>query len=167
MRAPRTGRARRIDPAVEIDPEDGRRPDYATSFAADLAEADTQSPEQWARSILEGAPRALRWFVVIGWKLVLRLRLAPRGADGAIAGWTIGRTTPDRVTLEVSSSLVTARKVLEADADRLTLTTYVWYENKRGRLLWSASAPVHHRIEPLLLTLAVSADHRRQGRASA
>jgi hypothetical protein len=133
-------------------------PDYASTFAADVAGTDTGSAEQWARTILERAPRPLRWFVLFGWKFVLRLRLAPAAAD-TVAGWTISTTTPDAITLEVKSSSITARKVLQVDQDRLTLSTYVWYQRRAGRLLWSALAPVHHRIEPLLLTLATS---RRQ-----
>lgn len=161
MRDPRSGRARRIEPAVKIDVQDGRAPDYATSFAADLAEADGRSAEQWARSTLEGAPRVLSWFVVLGWKLVLRLRLAPPRVAGAVAGWTILTSSPGSITLEVSSSLVVARKVLTVDANRLTLSTYVWFEGTPGRVVWTALAPVHHRVEPLLITLAVSR-HRRE-----
>ena len=161
MGAATSKRARRIEPASEIDAEDGRSPDYGTAFAVDVDEADSASAEHWARSVLEGAPRTLRWFVFIGWKFVLRLRLAPRGSAGTVAGWTLtGGTAPGAITLEVGSSLVTARKVLTVDAHRVTLATYVWYERTRGRFLWSAIAPVHHRVEPLLLTLA-AARHRK------
>ncbi len=157
MNVPSSGRARRTEPAVDVE-AGSRTPDYATAFAAHVVDAGTSSAEQWARRILEDAPPILRWFVFIGWKFVLRLRLAPRGAPGAVAGWTITRTTPDSITLEVKSSLVTARKVLNVEANRLTLTTYVWYERSAGRVVWAAIAPVHHRIEPLLLTLAGSRD---------
>jgi hypothetical protein len=157
-----SGRARRVEPAAYVGAERDPAPDYSSAFAADVADADAQSAEHWARAILEGAPRFLGWFVFIGWKVVLRLRLAPRGAAGTIAGWTLTHeATPALTTLEVGSSLVTARKVLRVDANRLTLTTYVWYQGTPGRVLWSAIAPVHHRIEPLLMTLAVS--RRRAG----
>ncbi len=106
---------------------------------------------------MEGAPRPLRWFVFVGWKFVLLLRLAPRGTPGTVAGWTVvGSATPASITLEVSSSLVSARKVVRVEGDRVTLATYVWYERTLGRVLWSALAPVHHRIEPLLITSAAS-----------
>ena len=154
-------RARRVEPPASAYVGGGDAPDYATAFAARLLDRDDRSVEQWMRSILEDAPRILEWFVLLGWKLVLRLRLAPRGAPDAIAGWTIVETTPDSMVLEVRSSLVRARKVLDVEADRVRLTTYVWYESRAGRLVWSALAPVHHRIEPLLLTLAAS--RRRAG----
>ncbi len=152
----RSGRARRIEPAVTFDAGEGRAPDYATSFAADFPDAAAQSAEQWARTILEGAPLLLRWFVFVGWKFVLRLRLAPQGTAGTVAGWTISTSPRDELVLEVTSSLVTAHKVLHVESSRLILTTYVWYEATRGRVLWSAIAPVHHLIEPLLMTMAAS-----------
>lgn len=159
----RAGRARRVEPVAQFDAEDGRSdPDYASSFAADFPDADTQAAEQWARSTLEGAPRLLRWFVLIGWKAVLRLRLEPQGAASNVLGWRIRTRTPDGITLEVKSSLVSARKVLRVDHDRLTLTTFVWYERTQGRVLWSVIAPIHHRIEPLLLTLATSRSRRER-----
>ena len=162
MGVSRDGRARRIEPVAGIVLWGGRGPDYVTSFAADVADADAESAEHWARRILEGAPLPLRLFVLTGWRLVLRLRLAPRRAAGTVAGWTISQATPDLVTLEVDSSLVHARKVLNLESSRLILTTQVWYARTRGRVLWSALAPVHHRIEPLIVSLAVSRRRRDQ-----
>ncbi|MEO6511938.1 MAG: hypothetical protein ABIO16_13150 [Nocardioides sp.] len=52
---------------------------------------------------------------------------------------------------------------MRVDADRLTFSTYVWYERALGRIVWSVLAPIHHRVEPLLLTLATS--RRRKERA--
>ncbi|CAN5628327.1 hypothetical protein BH10ACT10_BH10ACT10_24720 [soil metagenome] len=106
--------------------------------------------------MLEEAPRVLRWFVLIGWQAVLRLRLGPRGAASHVLGWTVRTPTPGRITLEVDSSLVAARNVFRVDHDLVTVTTLVWFERPRGRILWSVLAPVHHLVEPLLLTLATS-----------
>lgn len=134
-------------------------PDYGSSFTADVPAAGTASPEQWVRDILERAPLLLRWFVLVGWRFVLRLRLAPAGPD-TVAGWTISTITPEEITLEVESGSLSARKVLLVGPDRLTLSTYVWFRRRLGRVLWSTLAPVHHRIEPLLLTLATSPRRR-------
>jgi hypothetical protein len=153
----RPGRARRIEPAAQADADDGlASPDYASAFAADFPNADATSPEQWARITLEGAPRALRWFVLFGWKAVLRLRVEPPGAPGTVCGWRIRAITANAITLEVDSSLVVAHKVLEVSQDRLTFTTYVRYERTLGRILWAVIAPIHHLVEPLLLTMATS-----------
>jgi hypothetical protein len=153
----RTGRARRIAPATDIDDtQDLADHDYVSSFAADIPGADADSPEQWARSTLEGAPRALRWFVIFGWRFLLRLRLEPRRGAPNIAGWAIRTTTPGSIALEVHSGSLTAHKVLQLDPDRVVLTTFVRFDRLPGRVLWTALAPFHHRIEPLLLTLAAS-----------
>lgn len=158
MDAPISGRAQRTEPAVNLEAGAERSPGYATAFTVQVpdAVADTRSVQEWARHILEDAPQVLKWLVFIGWKFVLRLRLAPRGTPGTVAGWTITETTPDSITLGVNSSLVAARKVLNVGANRLTLTTHVRYEHPAGRVLWAVIAPIHHRIEPLLLTLAAS-----------
>jgi Protein of unknown function (DUF2867) len=141
---------------VDIDAEDSLAGQaYASSFTADLPDAGVQSPEQWARATFEEAPRILHWFVLVGWRAVLRLRLEPRGS-ASVLGWIIHRTTPDAITLEARSSLISARKVLTVDRHAVILTTVVRYERRLGRVLWSAIAPVHHRIEPLLLTLAAA-----------
>ena len=143
----KAARARRVEPPAGVA-------DYTSSFAVDVPHAHANTPEHWARTTLEGAPRALRWFVLLGWRVVLRLRLAPRGAAGSIMGWRISATTPDTITLEVGSSLVTAHKLLTVEESRVVMTTYVRYERTLGRVLWAVIVPIHHRIEPLLLTLA-------------
>ena len=38
MRVPRSGRARRVEPASDAVASDGRKPDYASAFAVDVAE---------------------------------------------------------------------------------------------------------------------------------
>ena len=141
MGVSRSGRARRIEPVAEI----GRGGRSGAGLRDVLR---SRFRRRWHRigralgtTILEVAPPPLRWFVFIGWKFVLRLRLAPRRSAGTVAGWTIGETTLDVVTLEVDSSLVHARKVLHVESSRLILTTHVWYARTRGRV--AAGRPWH------------------------
>jgi hypothetical protein len=68
-----------------------------------------------------------------------------------VSGWTIATRTTDAVVLEVRSSLLTAQKVVRTQSSRVTMTTFVRYERRTGRIVWSAVAPVHHRTEPYLL----------------
>ena len=133
---------------------DGLAADYASSFQVCLTDAGARSAVQWARSVFEGAPLVLRWFLVLGWTTVLRLRLGPRSSPDHVLGWEIASATPDTLTLRARSTLVTAHKVLAVDNGRLTVTTLVRYERPLARLVWSAIAPIHHRIEPLLITRA-------------
>ncbi len=158
----RLGRAHRVGvPDAIRSGDEIDAPDYASAFEVTLANADAYSAEQCARRAFEGAPRALRWFVLMGWTTVLRLRLGPRTSTDYVLGWKLAAATPGgpepgRVTLEVHSSLITARKVVEVERSRVTVTTFVRYERRLGRRIWSALAPVHHLTEPLLLTLAAS-----------
>jgi hypothetical protein len=151
----KAARARRVDLPASVDDESSLAgSDYASSFAVDVPHAAANTAEHWASRTLEGAPRALRWFVLFGWRVVLRLRLAPLGAAGSIMGWRVGATTPDTITLAVSSSLVAAHKLLTVEENRVVMTTYVRYERALGRVLWSVIVPIHHLVEPLLLTHA-------------
>ena len=59
--------------------------------------------------------------------------------------------TSDAVVLEVHSTLLTAHKVVRTQSSRVTMTTFVHYKRRMGRILWSAIAPVHHRTEPYLI----------------
>ena len=131
--------------------------DYASSFEISTAAGHAGCPpDRWARAMLEDAPRALRWFVVLGWKTMLRLRLGPIGSPDHVLGWPIATSTADAITLEVSSPLITARKVVRVAPTRVTVTTHVRYQRRPARVIWSIVAPVHHRTEPLHLTMAAS-----------
>ncbi len=142
--------ARRVAVSDPVPPETN----YASAFEIATGDADAHSAEEWVRTTFEHAPRSLRWFVLLGWTTVLRLRLGPRPSPDHVLGWRIVATTPERITLEVRSTLIVARKVVDVRPATVAMTTFVHYERPLGRLLWSAVAPVHHRTEPLLLTSA-------------
>jgi hypothetical protein len=151
---------------IRIDVSDGARraaalveAGYSSAFTVALPAAAASgnaatSPEQWARAVFEGAPRVLRWALVLGWRLVLRLRLDLVTSPERVLGWRIAGRSPGDVVLEARSALLTARKVIQVGDAHLTATTFVRFERRGGRWLWAVVAPVHHRTEPLLLTLA-------------
>jgi hypothetical protein len=147
-------RARRVDPTAVPTAADIAGGDYVSAFQVRGIGVDAQSAEEWARSVFEGAPWAARRFLVLGWTMVLRLRLGPRDSPAHVLGWEIGANTKQTITLRVRSPLVTAHKVLDVRGDQLTVTTFVRYESRRARLIWLAIAPVHHRVEPWLITRA-------------
>jgi hypothetical protein len=62
---------------------------------------------------------------------------------------------PELIVLNVNSPLMSAHKVLRLGESRILMTTFVRDNGKRGRALWSAVAPIHHRTEPYLLGHAV------------
>jgi hypothetical protein len=129
---------------------------YAGAFEVTASGADGRSPEQWVRDVFEGAPRAFRRFVVVGWRYVVGLRLGPWPSPDHVLGWRIVSATSEMIILEVRSAMVTARKTLRVEGSRVTMTTFVRYERPLARAIWAAIAPVHHQTEPYLLGHAAS-----------
>ncbi|MFH8980212.1 DUF2867 domain-containing protein [Streptomyces varsoviensis] len=115
-----------------------------------------RSPEQWARSVFEDAPGPVRWFLVTGWRSVLRLRLGPRPAPTHVLGWRILTMATDVIVLELTSPLMTARLVLRAEAARVVMTTFVRYEHRAAPAIWSLAALIHRRAVPYLLKRAAA-----------
>jgi hypothetical protein len=154
MSLSRSVRAHRVEVTDESDTL--AEPDYASSFEVAIADTDVRSAEQWVRATFEGAPRALRWLVALGWRYFLGFRLGPRPSPAHVLGWRIATDTPDSILLELQSPFMTAHKVLRVEGSRVLTTTFVRYERRPARALWSVVAPIHHRTEPYLLGHAVS-----------
>jgi hypothetical protein len=142
-------RARRVE--VTEEATNFGSTDYASAFEVTVRGTDVRSPEQWARAIFEEAPKAMRWFVLVGWKYVLGLRLGPRLSPSHVLGWKIVSMAPDTIVLDSRSALMTAHKVLRVHSTRIVVTTFVRYERRPAQPIWLAVAPVHHRTEPYFL----------------
>src|SRR5947209_15325772 len=109
---------------VEV-PEEARALDTLTdpswTYACELASSDAgrRSAEGWARAVIEGGPRSLRWFIVTGWIVGLRLRLGPRRSPALVAGWEIVSNTPTAVILAVASFALSAHLVVQVEDSRV------------------------------------------------
>lgn len=136
-------------------------PDYTyacelrTSTAGRSAE---RLAEQWARAIMEDAPRPLRWFIVAGWRVGLGLRLAPGSSAAHIAGWDIASTSPGAVVMAADSFLLRANLIVRVDDDDVVHATFVQFERRPARVVWAVAAPIHQVIIPYLLRRAADAD---------
>jgi hypothetical protein len=154
---PGARRARRVEVTDEIRGLDTLgRPDYAAAWEVTLRGDSTRSAEQWARATFEDAPRALRAFVVFGWTTVLGLRLEPRPSPDRVLGWSFVTTGSDTIILEEPFRYGTAHNVVRVEGSQVLVATFVRYEKRGGRLVWSIAAPLHHRIIPYLLGRAAS-----------
>jgi Protein of unknown function (DUF2867) len=149
-----TARAHRVDVTEKTTAPEA--PDFASAFEVAISQPNDRSSEDWARTVFEQAPRALRSFVLFGWRYVLGLRLAPVGTPDQVAGWRVVDRQPDAITLEARSRLMTARKVVRLKSSQLLVTTFVQYDRPMARMLWPVVVPIHHRTEPRLLAHAVS-----------
>lgn len=114
--------------------------DYVDAFELRWAGPDEHSPEQWARTGLEGAPRVVRAVIVVAHRVVLGFRLGPHDSPDHVLGWPVTRRTPGEIELRASSWLVdgviAARRV---DPCTARLTTSLHFRRRAGRLLWVVS----------------------------
>jgi hypothetical protein len=130
---------------------------YAAAWEVTRPSGDVRSAEQWARAAFEGAPRALRTFVLAGWIAGLGLRLGPRPSPEHVLGWRIETSAPDRIVLSVQSTLLgTGHLALQVESSRVVIASFVRYEKRGARAIWSAVEPLHHLILPYLLGHAAS-----------
>ncbi len=97
-------RAHRVAAPLETRTTDNP-PDYRDAFEVPTDRTDTRTPEQWARAVFESAPRKSRWFLLLGWRGVLGLRLGPRPypalgkLDGRLDHPRVLHATPGTPTL--------------------------------------------------------------------
>ena len=123
-----------------------RRPDYAGSFALDVAPGRSCSSTEWARACLEDLPAALQWFVQIGWRAVLFLRLGPRRSPDRIAGWEVTERADERTVLRARSPLVDAELVFRVEATRVVWSTAVVYRRRLAAVIWPPVSLLHRPI---------------------
>ena len=118
--------------AITEDPDGLGGSDYAGAFEVTIAQRDDRSPEQWARSVFESTPTAIRWFVLFGWRFILGLRLGPRLAPDCVSGWRIRDVRSGVITLEAGSWLLTAYKEIRIASGRVRVSTFVRYRRGLG-----------------------------------
>ncbi len=121
-------------------------PDAAISFGLSIDAFEHRDAESWARACFEHIPQAAQWFLLVGWRFGLRLDLGPRPSPSHVLGWQIISSTPEVAVLEARGRLLIAHNVLEVQDGRIVLTTFVRYEHRAARPVWSVVAPVHGLI---------------------
>ncbi|MEV4807312.1 DUF2867 domain-containing protein [Nonomuraea sp. NPDC049421] len=129
--------------------------DYQDVFEVTISER--RSPEQWARAVFQDAPPPVRWFLLLGWRALLGLRLRrPLSSAHHILGWQVAASDGATIRLALSSPLMNAQLLFRVSDDALTLTTDIAYLDRAGWLIWALVAPVHRRMIPYLLTRAAA-----------
>ncbi|MGA8744405.1 MAG: hypothetical protein WB507_00895 [Solirubrobacterales bacterium] len=121
------------------------------------------SAEQWSRATWEGAPTIVRWFLLLGWRLILRLRLTPQRSSTYVLGWHLIDAHPDTVTLEARSTLIGAHNIVIVQESTVLWTTLVRYERTMARPIWRLVELVHRIVLPYTLTHADKVRHRGHG----
>lgn len=121
-------------------------PDFACGYEIVVAPEDNRSSEQWARAAWEGAPAALRWFMLAGWRFVLGLRLGPRRSADHVLGWQIVARRPDETVCQLRSSFLGAYNTFRLAEGRLVWSTFVTYERPVARLVWPPVSLLHRPL---------------------
>jgi hypothetical protein len=138
--------------------------DYRDGFRLDLPGGPELSGEEWAREMLEGAAPETRRSLRRGWPLI-GLKMAPRGAEGAILGWRLRHSGPDYALLGAESRIgMPAELLFRPEPGGFFFATFIQQRNPFVHMLWAPIGPPHRRIVPALMRKAagrVSADARR------
>ena len=149
-------RARRLSSLSSIDYED--------AFIVEMGSVPERSAEEWARAILEGAPRARRAGLVAGWS-ALGLQLGSLRSYRFVLGWQVRQSAPGYVLLGAPGRFGLAGELLvECQEQRLLFCDFVQLTNPAARVMWAAMEPLHGRVVRQVLT---EASRREQCHAKA
>ena len=148
-----TPRTQRVDVPERIgSTRDSERAGYRVAVRLDGG--PSLSPEQWARGTFERAPSIVRYALLLGWTLALRLRLGSRTSAATVLGWYVTESSADLATVSAGSKLLEAQHHFLRDGDGVVWVTLVRAHTRTGRILWRVIAPVHELSMPLLLRWA-------------
>jgi len=135
------------------------RIDYSDAFIVD-ADVD-RTPEQWARSVVEGAPLVVRTQLLAGWT-ALGLRLGPPWSAKRVLGWKIERSGPEFVLLGARSWLGLRGELLfRSERHGLLFATLIQQRNPAARVVWAAITQRHQHVVASLLTHAARRERNR------
>jgi hypothetical protein len=130
---------------------------YHDSFHQVRSAGDQRSALDWFRAAFEGAPRPMRWVLVVGWRAVLLLRLDGGTSPLSVLGWRVTRSDDTTAQLGADSPLMTAVLTLNLRDRDVEWTTDVSFRNRAGRILWALSGPLHRVVVPHRLRRAADA----------
>jgi hypothetical protein len=132
---------------------------YAAAFALTTDTAETRTAHEWVREVFEGAPAALRWCMVFGWRRALGLNLANRPSDDHVLGWAVaeGDLVAASAELLAESRFLRARNIVMVEPSTVTWVTLVHYSHAVAPLLWAIARPIHHLTIRYLLARAARA----------
>jgi hypothetical protein len=133
------------------------RIDYEDGFVAEIDPAREETAEEWARVVLEDAPRVVQAKLRWGW-FALGLKLGWTGSDQSVLGWAVRRRTRRFVLLGAGSRLgMPAELLIKRERHSLLVATFVQRENPLARGIWASVAPTHRHVVPALLERGVRA----------
>lgn len=122
------------------------RYDFACAYEIATRPGDVRTSEQWARAVWEGAPSPMRWFMLAGWRLVLRLRLGALGSPDHVLGWPIVERGADETVCRAGSGFLDACNSFRRLDGKVVWSTFVSYDRPLARLIWPPVSVIHRLI---------------------
>lgn len=135
------------------------RVDYVDHFTVSTDVEAT--PEQWARAMFGDVPSPAERLI---WRGFLGLRLSRGPSPDTVAGWRITGRGDDWIRLETASWFMAGNLLVQASGGQASLTTFIRYDRRLGRGVWTPLSAVHRRLVPRVLR---AAKHRRTTSAPA
>ncbi|MEW2355508.1 hypothetical protein [Spirillospora sp. NPDC029432] len=120
--------------------------DYADRFT--LAADTGAGPERWARAMFGDVPTPGEWFV---WRGLLGLRLARGRSPDTVAGWRVAARGEGWILLEAASWFLSGNLLVQAADGQVSLSTFLHYDRRLGRVVWPPLSAVHRRLVPGIL----------------
>jgi hypothetical protein len=99
----------------------------------------------------------MRWFIVFGWRYVLRLRLGPQHSPDYILGWRIVGRQREETVCQLASPFLNACNTFHLDGGQLVWSTLVFYERPMARMIWPPLSVVHR----FLVRVSLRKAHRQ------
>ncbi|MEY2422765.1 MAG: hypothetical protein QOI95_2832 [Acidimicrobiaceae bacterium] len=92
--------------------------------------------------------------MLAGWRVVLGLRLGPRGSTDHILGWHIVGRSPDETACQLRSGFLGAYNTFRLADGRLVWSTFVTYDRPIARVIWPPVSLLHRSLVRIALRRA-------------
>jgi hypothetical protein len=92
--------------------------------------------------------------MLVGWRLVLGLRLGPRHSPDHILGWRIADRSPDETVCQLRSVFLDAHNMFRKVDGTFVWSTFVTYERPIARVIWPPTSLLHRLLVRIALRRA-------------
>jgi hypothetical protein len=126
---------------------------YVDMFTITTPEATANSPEEWARAVLERAPLARRNARVL-WRL-MGLRLGPPHSADHVQGWKIVARGDNWLRLETASWYLAGQAICLVEDGQVSISLSLHYTSPFAKVMWRIIEDAHKRGVSVMLRQAV------------
>ena len=132
------------------------RIDYEDCFVVETDRALEFSAEEWARKIIEEAPKRFKISAPAAW-FALGLKHGLPWSGDNILGWPVRRSEPGFVVLGAQSRTgMPAELLIKREKNSVLIATLIQHRGPLMKRVWSLVEGPHQRIVPALLARSVN-----------